>query len=703
MQIRGLYFHTLLPFFCALLLYGGVFSVNAHSAVHLSDDERDFLAQRQEVVFVSQTNYPPFEFSDDYGTRNGMMIELARWISAEIGFHARFLDMEFLEAQQAVLSGEADVLTSFFYSALRDETFDFTQTIFEVPASIFIAADRPDIRGLRDLHGKRIAMQRGDYAAEFLQQQNIDFEIVPTGSFAEAAEAVIRGRADAVIGDEQIVLYHLYRHNLYDRMKIVGEPLYIGLNSMAVKNGNAMLQSILNKGIDHAFSSGMLDRLNQKWLGTSIPGRSINWIELWPYALALLGGIALVVLWNVQLQRVVASQTAQLRRNEQHLTATIDELRESQAHNQALLAAMPDMIFTLDEQGVFLDFHATDLAGPQLMPSRQFLGRPVTEILPPEAARQTMEAIAGIGNGERLHLFHYQLKISGQLSFFECRLVPCEPGHFLALVRDITESKRAKDELEQVLRRQEDQIAEAVQTVRQQERMLFEQSRRHSLLNLMVNLAHQWRQPLYIASLTLDEIEILFQEGELTAEILTERIRAGQQEIFRLSETISQFTELYQSNDIERSAFALSSLCDQAAHFLSSEGSRKLQIHNQIDPALIVTVNRNDLIEIFVELLRNAVSTMGERNIRDGAITIAATVDGQNVQVCLEDTLGGIDQQILPQLFDPYVTTSFRSRDKGMGLYVVRRIVEDSYNGEISAENTENGARFRIILRGVRQ
>lgn len=314
-----------------------------------------------------------------------------------------------------------------------------------------------------------------------------------------------------------------------------------------------------------------------------------------------------------------------------------------------------------------------------------------------------MEAIAGIGNGERLHLFHYQLKISGQLSFFECRLVPCEPGHFLALVRDITESKRAKDELEQVLRRQEDQIAEAVQTVRQQERMLFEQSRRHSLLNLMVNLAHQWRQPLYIASLTLDEIEILFQEGELTAEILTERIRAGQQEIFRLSETISQFTELYQSNDIERSAFALSSLCDQAAHFLSSEGSRKLQIHNQIDPALIVTVNRNDLIEIFVELLRNAVSTMGERNIRDGAITIAATVDGQNVQVCMEDTLGGIDQQILPQLFDPYVTTSFRSRDKGMGLYVVRRIVEDSYNGEISAENTENGARFRIILRGVRQ
>ena len=116
------------------------------------------------IVFVSQTNYPPFEFVDPgTGARKGMMIELATWISTEFGFHADFTDAVFLEAQQDVLEGRADVLTSFFYSTERDRLFDFTDTVFDIPATIFVAADRPDITSLDDLRGKRIALPRGDY------------------------------------------------------------------------------------------------------------------------------------------------------------------------------------------------------------------------------------------------------------------------------------------------------------------------------------------------------------------------------------------------------------------------------------------------------------------------------------------------------------------------------------------------------------
>ncbi len=64
-------------------------------AQQLTASERDWLAHKGEIVFVSQSNYPPFEFIDKDRSRAGMCIELIRWISTEFGFQARFLDMNF--------------------------------------------------------------------------------------------------------------------------------------------------------------------------------------------------------------------------------------------------------------------------------------------------------------------------------------------------------------------------------------------------------------------------------------------------------------------------------------------------------------------------------------------------------------------------------------------------------------------------------
>ena len=76
-----------------------------------------------------------------------------------------------------------------------------------------------DINKLQDLAGKRIAIQRGDYAKDFLERNNIIFELIATDDFAEAIKAVDIGDADAIIGDEQIVLYTLYKDGLTDRGK----------------------------------------------------------------------------------------------------------------------------------------------------------------------------------------------------------------------------------------------------------------------------------------------------------------------------------------------------------------------------------------------------------------------------------------------------------------------------------------------------
>ncbi|MCX5883770.1 MAG: transporter substrate-binding domain-containing protein, partial [Deltaproteobacteria bacterium] len=207
-----------------------------------------YLRTKDTIVFVSQTQYPPFEFIDANGQHEGMMLDMIRWMAVEMCFKPVFIDMTFQQAQEAVLSGKADILTSLFYNDQRKEKYAFTEPLFDVPVSIFVKAERTDIKELNDLNGKTIAIQRGDYARDFLESQNIRFNTLNTMDFSETTNMVLSGKADAVIGDEQIVFYHIFNNRFTDAIKKVGEPLYIGKNCMASNRNNALLIRILIKG-----------------------------------------------------------------------------------------------------------------------------------------------------------------------------------------------------------------------------------------------------------------------------------------------------------------------------------------------------------------------------------------------------------------------------------------------------------------------
>lgn len=321
---------TLARLFCPLLAILCAFPAIGSSEVELTQAEKDYLAKKETVVFVSQTRYAPFEFVDKNGQREGMMLDVARRLALELGFRPVFTHSTFLEAQEAVLSGKADILTSLFYSEKRAEKFAFTSTLFQVPAFIFTGVDRTDIKGLRDLNGKRIAMQRGDYALDFLEAHDIRCSFLFTPDFAEAVDRVIRGKADAVVGDEQIVLYHVYANHLSDKIKKIGEPLYVGRNCMAGAEGNALLVGILDKGVREVKRLGVLEKINKKWLGTQLaPPRS--WLEknkqwLAAGALGLLLVLLWVWIWNVRLRTIVRKRTEEIREREQALRTSEERL-----------------------------------------------------------------------------------------------------------------------------------------------------------------------------------------------------------------------------------------------------------------------------------------------------------------------------------------------------------------------------------------
>jgi len=330
------------------------------SAIELSKEEQAYLHEKSTIVFVSQTRYPPFEFVDKNGEHTGMCIELARWMATELGFTARFVDSSFQEAQKAILSGKADVLTSLFYSKKRDELFGFTQVMFEVPASIFVVEERTDIKDISDLNGKLIAMQSGDYAKEYLESKNISFDVVYTKDFADATDLVIAGKADAVIGDEQIVLYHIFKNRLTKKIKRVGDPLYIGQNCMATKESNQMLINILKKGINLAQKNGIFEKINRKWIGTLYAPRDSLLFTYLPHILVSVGVVFMLLLliwfWNIRLRHVVRERTGDLEKSEERLKSIFESipspivLYNTEGHPLYLNPAFTELfLWSLDE------------------------------------------------------------------------------------------------------------------------------------------------------------------------------------------------------------------------------------------------------------------------------------------------------------------------------------------------------------------
>jgi len=341
-------------------------------AIELSKNEQAYLHSKRTVVFVSQTRYPPFEFIDKNSEHTGMCIELARWMATEFGFTAIFTDTYFKQAQQHILSGKADVLTSFFYSKKRDESFDFTQVMFEVPASIFVVAERTDIKDIQDLNGKRIAMQAGDYAKEFLESKKIEFDVVYAKNFAEATDLVIAGKADAIMGDEQIVLYHIFKENLTDKIKKVGDPLYIGQNCMATKEANRVLISILNKGIKMAQETGVLGKINRKWIGTRYTSPEPLLHQYIPHIFFVVGAILVLALlvwfWNIRLRQAVSMRTEELLESENRYRTLTNNLNVGVYRNTGgpegkFIEANPAIVklFGYDSREVFLKLRVSDL------------------------------------------------------------------------------------------------------------------------------------------------------------------------------------------------------------------------------------------------------------------------------------------------------------------------------------------------------
>lgn len=103
-----------------------------------------------------------------------------------------------------------------------------------------------------------------------------------------------------------------------------------------------------------------------------------------------------------------------------------------------------------------------------------------------------------------------------------------------------------------------------------------------------------------------------------------------------------------------------------------------------------------ELDEVIINILNNAKDAIIENKIIDSWIKIEVTKNDSKCIVSIEDNAGGIPDHIIDSIFDQYYTTKENSNGTGIGLYMSRRIITETLNGDLYVKNSENGAKFFI-------
>jgi C4-dicarboxylate-specific signal transduction histidine kinase len=106
---------------------------------------------------------------------------------------------------------------------------------------------------------------------------------------------------------------------------------------------------------------------------------------------------------------------------------------------------------------------------------------------------------------------------------------------------------------------------------------------------------------------------------------------------------------------------------------------------------------QSELIQALLIVIHNSIDAARENN-KLAIITINLKESDKNVTINIEDNGGGISEEILKDIFNPYFTTKHESQGTGLGLYILKMIVEESMSGSVQIYNQNKGVNCKMII-----
>jgi signal transduction histidine kinase len=264
------------------------------------------------------------------------------------------------------------------------------------------------------------------------------------------------------------------------------------------------------------------------------------------------------------------------------------------------------------------------------------------------------------------------------------------------------------DELNVLNESLEVKIKEEIENSRKKDQQLLEHSRQAQMGEMISMIAHQWRQPLgAISATSIDmKMKLMFNSYDLSKEdqkdefnnYLDARLTKIEEFVGNLTQTIDDFRNFYKPNKDKKSVTINEPIKKSLNIIRDAANSRGIKIIENYNAQKVLSLYDNELMQVFLNIFKNAQDNFVEKNIQNAKIVINTEDRDDSVYVEILDNGGGIPEEILSKIFDPYFSTKNEKNGTGLGLYMSKMIVEDHHNGTINVKNSEEGACFMIEI-----
>lgn len=244
--------------------------------------------------------------------------------------------------------------------------------------------------------------------------------------------------------------------------------------------------------------------------------------------------------------------------------------------------------------------------------------------------------------------------------------------------------------------------SEAHRNEKLKDELLQKQVRFVEMGNTIGNIAHQWKQPLSVIASTIGQVRLDVIFKELEEEQLLHGMDAVEKQVDYMSSTIDTFLNfLSDKKEHEVKEFYVEAVLRNAKMLLEATAQASgimisVPSHNRIK----ITGPQAEFEQAMVALINNAINAIKAHESELRVITASARArsGGRFIELTIKDTGGGVAEEYIDKIFDAYFTTLHESRGTGLGLFIVKSLVEISFHGKISVHNEAAGAVFTILI-----
>jgi len=627
--------------------------------INFTQNELEFLESKKTISMCIDPDWYPYERIQN-NKHIGMSFDYFEIFKKLIPIPIKLIQTKtWSQTLQYARDGRCDIISLAAQTNKRSEYLDFTNPYLSLPLVIATTTNKPFISSINDVLEYKLGVEKDYFYSDLLKEKYPNIKLVEVASINEGIEKVSSGEIYGFI-DSLTVIGHMLQTEYFGNLKIAGkieEKFTIGI---ATTKNAPLLNSIFNKAIDNLTLVDHQVILN-KWV-------SVQYEKAFDYSIVWKVFIFILFLTAFFLYR-------QFILKKQNLA-----LQESVNEFEQLINSTMEAMFILDN-GTCIECNTEAVKLLGYKDKHEIIGLHALEVI------------------DSKH--HDLVKLNLQQDNaepYEVNALKQDNSILPVLIRGHSfYRKNKKIRITAML---------DLTQLKQKERVITENAKMVALGEMMANIAHQWRQPLSVVSTAASGVKVQKEMDILTDTLFYDSMDAIVKNANYLSKTIDDFSSFIK-DDKKKQTFSLNEHIDKNLGILS--GTFKINHINlvlDINSKIELSTFENELTQAFINIINNAKDVLNEKNIEEKLIFIKTYKDKNNVYLSIKDNAGGIPENIISRVFEPYFTTKDKQQGTGLGLYMVRQIIVESIKGEILVQNVEfkhldknyKGAEFIITL-----